>query len=96
MNQAVKAIAIAAMPTIPPCSALRLNEPLQVKIGLTPQIQVPGNAAPRLKDESNHVGIALSPVAGIEWNAWPTLNRNGWRVSAEFADSYQLVRISMD
>lgn len=77
MNQEIKTIAVAAMPTISPRSAPRVDEHLQVVVGLASQIQVSDKIAPRLKDESNHVGnrIVASGGFGLEWMAGFELER---------------------
>lgn len=77
MNQAIETIAVAAMPTISPGSAPGVDEHLQVVVGLASQIQVSGNTAPRLKDESNHVGnnTVAGGRFGLEWMAGFALER---------------------
>ena len=77
MNQAIKTIAVAAMPTISPRSAPGVDEHLQVVVGLASQIQVSDNTAPSLKDDSNHVWnrIVASGGFGLESMAGVTLER---------------------
>lgn len=77
MNQAIETIAVAAKPTISPRSAPGVDEHLQVVVGLASQIQVSDKIAPRLKDESNHVGnhIVASGGLGLEWMAGFVLER---------------------
>jgi hypothetical protein len=73
----MKTIAVAAMPTISPRSVPGVDEHLQVVVGLASQIQASDNTAPRLKDESNHVGnnIVASGGIGLEWMAGFALER---------------------
>ncbi len=65
MNQGVKMIAVAAMPTISPGPRPSVDEHRQVIVGLAPQIQVSNGAVPHLEDESNHVGIRIIVSGGF-------------------------------
>lgn len=53
------------MPTISPRSRPGVDKHRQVIVGLASQIQVSNNAAPRLKDESNHVGNRIDASGGL-------------------------------